>query len=125
MAYLLERLAIIYLIKCYLSREAIVLPMSRTNHQALHLTNPAMRRFACVFRVCTRNVPKQRAKTNPPMSALLSAEDALERSGGAPQRIAGVRCCYSLPFSSINPYFKLFFIFFNGFFYHIRFGRKS
>jgi hypothetical protein len=27
------------------------------------------------------------------MSALLSAEDAPERSGGAPQRIAGVMCC--------------------------------
>ena len=57
----------------------------------LQLTNPAMRRFACVFRACTRNVPKQRAKINPQMSALLSAEDAPERSGGAPQRIAGVK----------------------------------
>jgi hypothetical protein len=41
------------------------------------ITNPAMRRFERVFRVCARNVPKQRAKINPQMSALLSAEDAL------------------------------------------------
>jgi hypothetical protein len=38
-----------------------------------------------------RIVPKQCAKINPQMSALLSAEDAPKRSGGAPQRIAGVR----------------------------------
>jgi hypothetical protein len=37
-----------------------------------------------------RIVPKQRAKINPQMSALLSAEDAAEWNGGAPQRIAGV-----------------------------------
>ena len=62
------------------------------------LTNPAMRRFERVFQVCARNVPKQCAKINPQMSALLSAEDALKRSGGAPQRIAGVirRAVYSL-----------------------------
>jgi hypothetical protein len=29
------------------------------------------------------------------MSALLSAEDALEQSAGAPQRIAGVICCFA------------------------------
>jgi hypothetical protein len=62
-----------------------------------------MRRFERVFQACARNVPKQCAKINTQMSALLSAEDAPERRGGAPQRIAGVvRCSFDItPYNSI------------------------